>query len=266
MVRKIKSTKKFTKKFMKMGFGNDEGEEILTSELYYDENGNMTEEQKFDEETGAKEVSTFEYSEQQKLIKHHLSIESDGISETMVYNRDEKGRLIEEVKYYSGDEGEKILFEYSSHDLPVKIQRFDSDGDKESDEELEYDSSDRLIKHLITTPDGSENQTSELTYGDNGKPKLKIVNDSDGDLESKTEFAYDDKERLIRMLENNDEGKVVSDIATIYDERDNIVERSIKDYHTRTLKYVYDKNDNCIEESILDEHGKITKKNIFEFN
>jgi len=263
---KVKCSKKFTKKFMKMGFGNDNGEEILSSEFFYDEKGNLIKDLKYDNETGICEENTYEYDEKGQLLKHHLEVEADGISETLTFNRDEKGRLVTELKIYGDDPGERIELTYSSHDNPITINRYDSDGEHETEETLEYDDSDRVVKHTRKNIIEKDLEISFIKYNEQDLPVKKEVKNADDKLILDVTLQYDDKGRMIRETEKNEGGKAITDIVSIYDEKDNVIERRIKDYHTRILKFHYDENDNCTEEAILDEHGNLTMKTIIEFN
>ena len=94
----IIASRKYTTRFRKMAFGGDPESETLSHEIFYDEKGNITEETKFDSDTGLPERHIYSYDPQGKLLTHQLVMEHDGISETYVFTRDDKGRPVSEVK------------------------------------------------------------------------------------------------------------------------------------------------------------------------
>lgn len=261
----IKASRKYTTRFRKMAFGGDPETETLSHEVFYDEKGNISAEVKFNNDTDFPERHEYTYDAQGKLTSHHLILEQDGISETYVFTRDEKGRPVSEVKMYGEDEGERTVYHYDAHDHPVKIERFDPDGEPESSETIHYNSSDLPEQIIKRSPDGNTTETILIEYQDKN-PVRRIAKDSKGNITSETTFSYDDKQQLIRVTEKNSGGVVVSDILTSYDERGNVVERKVRDFHTRTMKFKYDDRDNCIEEEMYDENGNLIMKNTFEFD
>jgi YD repeat-containing protein len=266
MSGKIKSAKKYTTQQQKLSFGNSETEEILASESFYDQNGNLCEEIKSGDDHSENERHVFEYDAQGKLIRHVLELTTDGISETLVYTRDEKGRVVVDQKFYGDDPGEKVTFEYHAHQQPVKIERHDPDGELESVEILTYDESDKLIQHQKFDAHNQIVETTSIAYNEKGLPSEKKVTDSDGNEISSTEITYDENGDVIRITEWNEQGKITSDVLSVYDERRNVTERKIKDFQSRTLKFGYDEHDNCIVEEVYDENGNLIRKHSYEFD
>lgn len=262
---KIKSSKKYTTRFKKMAFGGDPDEEVLAVHSFYDDKGNVTEEIRLDEEDNI-EKHTFTYTDAGKLLRHELMIEADGISETFVYDRDEKGRVIKETKFYVEDEGESTAYEYAAHIQPVRIAKFDSDNEPESVELIIYNDNELLIEHRKFDNENKLLEITEVSYNDKKLPAEKRVLDKNSVLISTTLFLYDDKDEMIRVVEKNKEGKIISDIISVYDERGNVTERKIKDFHSRTLRFDFDERNNCVEETVYDEHGNMTMKSNYEFD
>jgi len=266
MPGKFKTSKKYITRFKKLAFGGEEEGEFLSVHAIYDDKGNIVEEHKTDEETGALEKNFYFYDPAGKMIKHELVIDSEGISEIFEYNRDEKGRLLTEIKYYGDDPGEKSIYEYGASDQPVKIERFDSDGEPEAIEKITYNERDLPVEHLKLDPTGKLIEKSIIGYSEQDKPLEKKVYGPDGKLIRETFLQYNEQGELSRIVERNGEGKITSDIHTYYDERGNITERSIRDFHPRVLRFKYDENDNCIEEEMLDENGNLTMRSVYTFD
>ena len=262
---KIKSLKKYTTRFKQLAFGGEPDSEVLSSHSIYDDNGKVIEETRIDED-GRSELHTFTYDQQGKLTRHHLEIEMDGVSETFEYTRDDKGRVIQEVKMYGDDEGEKLKYTFGTHDQPIAIERYDSDGELESIEKIIYDERDRLLEHHRFDNESKLLEKSVIEYNEKDAPTGKQVFDSKNKLTGTTLMVYNEKNELVRITEKNSEGKVVSDIITEYDEKGNVTERKIKDFRSRTLRFKYDDRNNCIEEETYDVNGNLTMKSNYEFD
>jgi len=67
-------------------------------------------------------------------------------------------------------------------------------------------------------------------------------------------------------VERNAAGKLIESTTYAYDERGNIIERNIRDFHPRKMKFVYDDKNHCIEEEVYDQHGNLSAKNIYEYD
>jgi hypothetical protein len=266
MSEKVKSVKKYTAIQQKLSFGNSDGEEVLAAELFYDQQGNLTEEHKTGEDESEHEKHVFEYDSGGRLIKHILELTRDGISETLVYTRDEKGRILVDQKFYGEDPGEKITYEYQAHQQPVKIERYDPDGELEFIENLAYDQSDKLIEHRKFDSNNQLIEITSISYNDKGLPSEKKLTNTSGDEISSTAITYDDNGDVVRITEWNDQGKISSDIISVYDDRRNVTVRKIKDFQSRTLKFSYDENDNCTAEEVYDENDNLIRKHTFEFD
>lgn len=263
---KVKVSRKYTLKFQKMAFGGEADGEVLEVESFYDENGNITIQMNSDEEGNLVEKSVFQYDAHNRIIRHELHMLMDDVHEILVYERDDKGRVLSETKMYGDDMGEQTLYTYGEHESPVSIQRFDSDGEPESFEELTYNASGYPVEHLKFGPDKNLAEKTIISYNEKNKPVERLLTNSKGDLIKTTLIVYDEKGQLTRVTEKNEAGKVISDILSFYDERGNVIERKVKDFHSRTIRFKFDEHDNCIEEEMLDENGNMTMKSIYEFD
>jgi antitoxin component YwqK of YwqJK toxin-antitoxin module len=266
MSNPIKISRKYTTKFKKMAFGGDPDGEFLSQESHYDEKGNLVEEIKYDTDSGMPERNHYTYDEQGHLLTHQLVLEHDGVSETFIFERDAKGRLLSELKMYGDDPGDKVLYEYAAHEHPVKVEKFDADGEPESIETIRYDSKNLPLEIVKMDAQGTVVEKTTFVYLESGKPQLRATFGASGELMREMTFLYNDKGELARLTEKNDKGVITSDILTTYDERGNVVERKVRDFNSRILRFAYDDRNNCLEEDMLDEHGNLIMKNTFEFD
>ncbi len=263
---KIKSVKKYTSAFRNMAFGGDPDAEVLASETFYDESGNVIHDHKMDDSEGKNEKTIFKYNDKGVLIEQEHFMLDDDISERFVFERDEKSRLLSYIKFYSDDEGEKVLYSYLDHEHPVTIERYDADGEIESTEKLEYNDKHLMVNHQLFDEEGNLTEKTEIEYNDKSLPILEKTFDQNGALLQSKEIVYNSNNDITGITERNGAGKIISDINISYDEKGNVLERAIKDYHSRKVCFEYDENDNCITESVYDDHGNLSMKATFEYD
>ncbi|HEX5001082.1 MAG TPA: hypothetical protein VFW78_01190 [Bacteroidia bacterium] len=266
MTQQIKTVRKYITRFKKMAFGGEPDGELLGQVSHYNESGKLISEIKYDPETGLPEKNEYSHDDQGRLIKHVMILEHDGISETFEYNRDEKGRVVNELKLYGDDPGEQTVYEYLAHEHPVKIEKFDADGDAESVETVTYNEKDLPVELLHYNNEGNLEERTVFTYNEADKPVGRTTYDAEDAVLKTMTLRYNDKGELVRVTEKNAEGVVISDVITAYDAKGNVIERKVRDFHSRTLQFHYDDNNNCIEEVMLDENGNLIMKNTFEFD
>jgi len=263
---KIKSSKKYTTRFKKMAFSGQPDEEVLSVITTFDDKGNVIEEFKIDDDEGTNEKILYTYDDQNKLIRYEHLMENEGISEVFVYNRDEKGRINIDQKMYGEDPGEKIIYHYDNHDQPVRIERYDSDGETESVEEILYNDKNHLIEHRKNGPDNELLFKTTITYNEQFLPVEKHTYDIDGNVTGTTALTYNGNGKVTRVTEWNEDGKISSDITSVYDDHGNVTERKIRDFSSRTIRFSYDDRNNCISEEVYDENGNLTMRSTYEFD
>jgi hypothetical protein len=262
---KVKVSREYVLRFQRMAFGGEPDGETLAVESFYDQNGNLIEQIK-NEVEGINEKNYFEYDKDGRIIKHIMQLPNEEVEETMIYERDDKGRVVCETKLYGDDPGERIVNSYQEHESPVHIERYDADGELETTEDLSFNANGFPVTHKKMDPAGKVMERSEVSYNENNKPVERNVYDGNDKLIKNIVLRYNEKGLLSRVTETNGEGKVTSDITTSYDERDNVIERRIRDFHSRTLRFTFDDRNNCIVEEMLDENGNLTMKSEFEFD
>lgn len=261
----IKIRRKYTSNLRQMAFGGDQQEESLVEVLTYDEKGRLLESRKW-EMDGAIESNQYVYNDDGKIIEHSMRLETEDVFEKFVFERDSKGRLISENKFYGDDAGEKTVYEYGDWDTPIRITRYDADGELESIESLEHDASGNLISHKKSDAAGVSLEQTFITYDSNSKPISKSVVDSQQVSQSVAEIVYDDQGRVVRATDKNASGMVVSDVISQYDERGNVVLRKIRDFNSRILRFEYNDQDQVLIEEVLDGNGNLIMRNTMEYD
>lgn len=263
---KIKSIKRHTFEHKLLNFG-EEGmhqTEYLSLVSAYDEKGNLVEEQKLNPGNEVEEIHTFNYNENGKLMSHVMQLVMDEATETLQNHRDEKGRIVKEVKLYGNDPGETTSYVYDDKDQVIEIHKTDEEGEDEFKEIIDYDEKGNLLRRTKLNASGSVIEKMELSYDDHGNILSKSEYEGENNLSNKTEYTYDEKNRFISSVQKTAEGKLTESVTCVYDERDNLVERNIRDFHPRIIKFTYDDKNQCIEEEIYDQFGNMSAKNIYE--
>ena len=265
---KIKSIKRFSfqHKMLKFGESNDHESEFLSLITLYDDKGNMTEEQKVNTENEAEEINTFTYNDNGKLMQHVMHMITDDAKEVLKNERDEKGRLVKEQKFYGDDPGEATRYVYNDRDEVIEIHKTDEEGETESKEIIEYDEKGNLKGRTKYDAAGNLQERTEFSYDERGNISSKADYNQKNNLESKTDYSYNEKNDIISSVQKNAGGKLTESISIAYDERGNVTERNIRDFHPRKIKLIYDHKDHCIEEEVYDQHGNLSAKNIYEYD
>ncbi|MBK6640041.1 MAG: hypothetical protein IPG39_01805 [Bacteroidetes bacterium] len=122
-----------------------------------------------------------------------MQLLNDEVEETMIYERDEKGRVVCETKLYGDDPGERIVNSYQEHESPVHIERYDADGEPESTEDLTFNAAGFPITHKRMDPAGKVMERSEVSYNENNKPVERNVYDVNDKLIKNIILRYNEK-------------------------------------------------------------------------
>ncbi len=229
------------------------------SELYYDANGNITQEIFVDSDGSVSDYSYY-YNEYGQLLSKHWEL-SDG--------------RIFDYEYTYNSNGDNVRFYYTSSYGVYELI------------ESEYDSQGRLVKETHT--DNYYSTVTEYTYGANGKVSLEVATRSDGynDSIERTEYDYDADGNLILTIRDSDfglerteyryeNGKMIQEvymnnsgfswnIEYTYDKNGNLIKENYLDSNeiSEIIKYSYDKNGNLIKVVDDDEISSFEYKVVY---
>lgn len=265
---KVKSIKRysFEHKMLKFGESNDQDVTYLSLHTIYDEKGNAVEELKYNSEGEQEEINRFSYNGEGKILEHVMEMVMDEMKDVFKFERDDKGRLVKEQKFYGNDPGEATRYMYNDKGEVSEIHKTDEEGEPESKELIEYNEKGNLIKRTKYDAAGVIQEKTEIGYDEKENVSSKTEFDGNYNLLNKTEYSYNEKNALVSAVQRNAEGNLTESISYVYDDRDNIIEKNIRDFHPRILKFLYDDKNHCIEEEIYDQHGQLSSKNIYEYD
>ncbi len=268
MSKKIKSIRRFNQNYKNFNFSDltsRADEEYLELTVILDANGNSSEEIKYLPTSEVEEKSSYEYDTNGKLTTHTLLYAIDNFTEKRVLTRNEKGLLISEVKYYSGDSGEKTEYEYNEKDNVTAIIHYDEEGEFVSREEIKYDDKGGLTERC--TYDINKKIVSRITFTNPADNQIEEIDyDTNGAITSKTIIIFNDKGKELSSVQTNPQGKLITSVKNTYDERGNIIEKIYKDFYSKKVKFEYNDKDLLIVQELFDEQGLLLRKNMYEYD
>jgi hypothetical protein len=268
MAGKIKSIKRFNQNYKNFSFaapGELAEREYLDLIVKLDEKGNVIEEAKYSADETLEEKNSYSFNDQGKLMSHMLFYALDNVTEKRVLTRNAEGLLVEEIKYYGDDAGERTTYGYNEKNLVTRIERFDEEGDFAGCEEMSYDPAGSLSERI--TFDAERKILSKIRFSPPVENKVEeIESDADGKIISKTMIQFDEKGKELSTVQTNPDGKLISSIRNVYNEKGNVVEKVYKDYYSKTFTYSYNDRDLLAVQELFDESGILLRKNIFEYD
>jgi YD repeat-containing protein len=269
MSKKIKQVKKHNQRYKNFSFSElmtKADEEHLEAILEMDDNGNVLVESKFDKQGELEEKNTLKYSPDGKLIEHHLDFVMDGFTEKRILRRDEKGKLLEETKYYGEDRGERTEYEYDEQDRIKAIIEYDEEGEFISRETITYDPEGSISERVKNDQSGNLIEKVLFEKTNDKNVILEKEFNFDGELQLVTTISLDDKGKEVSSHQSSPSGKLISGVVTTYDEMGNILERHFNDVYPKTVKYEYDEKGRMLSQELFDAGGLLQRKNIYEYD
>ncbi len=263
----MKTLRKFTtplKSPLRGGNDSDVGE-VLMLVASYDEKNLLVSEEKYDLNGELEEVHTFNYDDRGNLIEHIFEIPSDNISERFLTTRNGDGYPLMIIKYYGEDPGEKTEYTYGTHAQPVKIHRYDADGEFEAEEDLLYDDQSRLMSRKIISP-SEGNREFRFSYDEKGNLAGEEEYDKDGKLVASVKLDYDEEGKETIVAKFNGEGKLVSRQLSEYDELGRLKRKVSNGFYTRVSDYEYDELGRVTEEALSDGNGFVISRNRMSYD
>lgn len=268
MSQKVKTIRRFHQLYKSLNFSElmmKADDEFLELVVEMDAAGNVLRESKFDNAGELEERNDYAYTAGGKLLDHELYYAIEDVSERRVFKRDEKERLLEEVKMYGEDEGEKSVYTYDKGDRVTQYSRFDEEGLLDFREEFEYDDKGDLLFRRKFSAAGQLMEELSAQRGEMLVVEEKSF-DSKGQLESTSITRYDASGRETSTVQTNPQGKLISSVHTTYDEHGNVLERAYKDFFSKTIRYAYDDGNRMITQELFDNTGLLLRKNIYEYD
>jgi YD repeat-containing protein len=229
----------------------------LVFEVEYDKDGNEVQ----------KTQNTFD--DAGKVILHELYTEG-ALAEKTIYERDEKGNVLKEIREF--DEGFPLTtyFKYDDEGRVVEARVDDSDGELQKRETFVYHPvwKDKITLHEVFDEENEISLKEENEWEEReGEVKAKrfTVNDYSLDRYRRTEF-FDPRTREdnIAMATFNNKEKVTEYVKIIFDEQGRELEEhsiSVNDSDNFIVYYTYDEQDRVTRQEQHQQDKIISKIN-----
>jgi hypothetical protein len=268
MSKKIKSIKRYNRPFKPFSFTSSQevaDDEYLESEIELDENGNPLIEIKYSDDGEMEDKNSYRYNSEGKLLEHTLLYAVEDVTEKRILTRDEKGRLVNEVKYYGDDSGEHTEYIYDEKDNLAERKYFDEEGAYTAKETFKYDDTGSLTEHIkYNNTDAIEEHTTFTRPDD--KTIEQTEHHPDGSLASKTLIKFNEEGKELSSEQTTADGKIISAVINVYDEKGNVTEKHYKDFYSKTVRYEYDEHNRCIMQELFDSNNVLVRKNLYAFD
>ncbi|MCF8367884.1 MAG: hypothetical protein K9G76_02490 [Bacteroidales bacterium] len=184
----------------------------------------------------------------------------DGEKDTIKFERDHEGRLIEKVtidSYNEEESREKIQYE-GDKVVQRKISEYD---ELVLEENFKYDEKGNLMEHSKWSVEEEDARYVHLYNPDRTINKVLKYNLKE-ELISKAEYKYSG-DQLIQILEESGYGKTITEIE--YDDQGNAItqtEKNARNEVNNIAKRKYNENNDITEtEVFIDLHGKGINQN-----
>lgn len=164
------------------------------------------------------------------------------------YVYDEKGSLMESIRYAGGSVSQREVFKYDERGTLIEESRHDSknllverivhtyNAEGRRNESLQYnetskltgkivygyDSAGRLIEK-VSYKDGKQNGKAVLAYDGEGRAASIIAYDSKGDIPNQIVTQYDDKANRVEKARSGLKGDLEGRTITTYDSKGNVI-------------------------------------------
>lgn len=284
----------------RIGYDEADIEKLEYTELEasYNEDGQITQEKRFDPDGNLNTLTLNQYDEQGLLVqaeqydqdhillqksvnsyndKHQLVQQSNYFGEGDVeyvthYVYDDEGHLLRQEMY---DDGEPDYVEKEMHYLDgLLVKEFENDdyGKTMNIHTYEYNDKRLVVKHIFDEVQNKDRRTYEFTYDDRDNCIKELVYDYNNMLIAKTYRQYNELNQLIEIeSEDLDHYRKI----TLEYDGNQVVKNSIIDKEgqlTGWAEYTYDENgkENSAKEFIQDEvqpdHFRLLRETYYERN
>ena len=182
---------------------------------------------------------SFEFSQQS--FGNWSEIENEPVLAS-VTQYDEKGRIVEEVKY-------------------------DADSEIEERHHYQYDNNNKVIEYKMEMPMDQVEETIRTKRNEKGQA-LFVQKFYGEDASEKKKYAYSDDGEVQSFLSYDEEGVPESREVYQYDEKKRLIKREVfePDALTRQTHFTYNEKDEPLEQSEHDSKNNLLNKVVFTYD
>lgn len=145
------------------------------------------------------------------------------VSQREVFKYDDKGRLVEESRYEPKDTLiERIVHSYNAEGIRNESLQYDGKSKPTGRIAYGYDSSGRLIEKVFYI-DEKRNGKAVFVYDEQGRASTFIAYDSKGDIPNQIVSQYDDKANTVEKSRSGLKGDLEGRTITTHDQKGNVI-------------------------------------------
>ncbi len=264
MNKKIKSVKMFRYDHTGTKDVNPEEKGYKYSLTENDEKGNVVLEVKYNSDEELEDKYTYKYDDNNHIIEeiHYLSFKD--IAEHKTYERDEKGKIIKAFKHYNDGSKDTIEYNYNDDGLLMERVTIDSYDEVEAKNIYEYENSNLILEEVYEYDELISKQTFSYDKEGNVLEESKWSED-EGNIRQAN--VYDEKNRVIKVLFYNKKDELAAKIEYKYNDAGKITEVSEENQQGKNVTTVaYDEKGNGVEQLEVNPVGEINNKAVRQFN
>jgi YD repeat-containing protein len=264
--KQVRKMKKYSGSLKEIKNNELAGPEILTSETHYFPDGRIQQEFRYNRNGVVEEKHEYIYDEEGRILLHNWSMPMDEVEQSEKTERNEKGKVVREVKLYYGEEGESVVYDYDEKGRVIHLKQADEEGTTVQEEFLEYNDQDKLVAKRVMDSNGRQIMKTEYTYNDAGLLTGQVEYDDKDAKISQTVIEIDDKGNDVSLIQYNAKNEVKQRLHNTYDEQNRITRRLASGTFTRIYIYEYDENGKLCDEHTTDEHGNTISRSGYTFD
>lgn len=221
-------------------FKNENGEVTQTKKYYYDKNGNETKTEKYGPDG---ELELTDIKTQNGFIIQHpngesLEVSFDSSDNRIEVEKDKNGNVIKTTIEKRLENGFSETVEKTTDGIVI----------------TKRDDNYQQIEVINQTSDGKVNDITTYYYDNNGNETQIVVKDAKGNVCLTTEKAYDVKGRNTKVIKKNEKGEIISRTVSTY-----------TDYKQATLecRMEFDASGKCVaSEEFVHNNKRIVRRTV----
>ena len=241
-------------------------EEVLSLEIIYFPDGRTKEEMRYNKNGVVEEQHEFIYDAENRMILHNWSMPLDEVEQAEKIERDEKGRVVREVKLYYGEEGDSAMYSYDEKGRVASIKFTDEEGEIVQEEKLTYNDLDKVTSRIMVDGTGKQVSGTNYIYDDKGVMTAQEETGEKGEKQFDTVFEHDENGNEISVSRRTDKNKITQRVVNTYDENNRLIKRLASSNFTRIYTYEYDETGRLVDETATDENGTLISRNSMHFD
>ncbi|MEP7264122.1 MAG: RHS repeat domain-containing protein [Bacteroidota bacterium] len=263
-VKKMRRYSGSLKNLKEDGMSNDK--EMLSIEIIYRADGKAEGELRYNTSGQLEEKHEYIYDDAGRLILHNWNMPIDEVEQSERTERDEKGRVLREVKLYYGEEGDSINYLYDDKDRVIEIKSLDEEGAEVHNEKLEYNEKGHIISRKVVDHHGGLSSGVSYIYDE----KENLVGQSEmndkGELLFRTVIEQDANGNDISIIQYNPKNEITQRVMNTYDENNRVIKRLASGMYARIYTFEYDDAGLLATESATDENGTLISRSSYHYD